>query len=136
MDEIRSRSMVGFRQGFFFTILSKTQAVKNSRNHDNSRLFSENSTIFSPKLKISANFEGKRLNSDKKSAVLIKTQPKLKDFFPKLKLFFSKLNFPASPLDVLANEWVKKNLCLNSLDRICPYFGLFFHLMSTGNFGF
>ena len=34
--------------------------------------------------------------------------PKLKDFLPKLKLFFSKLNFPANPLDVLADEWVKK----------------------------
>ena len=44
---------------------------------------------------------------------MIKTQPKLKDFLLKLKLFFSKLNFPANPLDVIADEWVKKTLWSN-----------------------
>ena len=42
---VRLRSTLR-KQGFFFTILPKTQAAKNSRNRNNSRFFPQNSRIF------------------------------------------------------------------------------------------
>ena len=77
--------------------------------------------------------------SSKTQGFSFKTQgfsSKTQGFSSKTQAFFSKLNFPANPLDVLADGWVKKNpwlcvLCPNSKYRIFPNkspgFYLFFH---------